>query len=330
MAMGIGRRQFISALGGAAVAWPLAARAQQPTLPVVGYLELYSEGIAPTQVEAFRNGLRETGYVEGRNVVIEFRWADGQYDRYPALAADLVRLRAAVIFATGPVGVRALKAATATIPIVFSMGEDPVAEGIVPSLNRPGGNVTGFTEFGNQLVAKRLGLLMAAVPQAHVLAVLANPTHPNAASEIKDAQTAADAGGRELRVLTASSEGGLEAAFAAMTQQRVGALIVLTDPFLVGRREQIVGLAARNAIPAIYDRREWPADGGLMSFSAVVVQTFHQAGIYVGRILKGGKPADMPVQQSTKFEFVLNLTTAKALGIEMPPSLLAIADEVIE
>jgi putative tryptophan/tyrosine transport system substrate-binding protein len=323
------RRAFIAGLGSVA-AWPALVRAQRGQ-PVIGYLELLPReegGLA--QAEAFRKGLADAGFVEGRNVTIEYRWVAGQYDRYPELAAELVRLGVTVIYANGPLGVRAAKAASSSIPIVFSMGEDPVVEGVVASLNRPGGNVTGFTDLANQLVAKRLGLLCDAVPQAAVLAVLANPTHADAASEIKDAQTAASARGRSLQVVTASTEADLELAFATMVRQRIGAFIVLTDPFLDSRHEQIASLAGRHAIPAIYDRREFPVDGGLMSYGVDRLEARRQAGIYVGRILKGEKPADLPVQQSTKFEFVINLKTAMALGLELPPGILAIADEVID
>jgi putative tryptophan/tyrosine transport system substrate-binding protein len=326
----IRRRTFIAGLGGAA-AWPVVARAQQRAQPVIGYLELLSrEAGGLAQAEAFRKGLADAGFVEDRNVTIEYRRVAGRYDRYPELAAELVRLGVAVIYANGPRGVRAVKAATSTIPIVFSMGEDPVAEGVVASLNRPGGNVTGFTDLANQLVAKRLGLLCDAVPQAAVIAVLANPTHSDAASEIKDAQTVANARGRSLHVVTASTEADLELAFAAMVRQSVGALIVLTDPLFDSRPEQIASLAGRHAIPAIYDRREFPAAGGLMSYGVDRLEARRQAGIYVGRILKGEKPADLPVQQSTRFEFMLNLKTAGALGLELPSGILAIADGVID
>jgi len=325
------RREFIAGLAGAAVVWPLAAWAQQQALPVVGYLNLLgSEGLGAVTAAAFRKGLSETGYIVGRNVAIEYRWVAGQYDRYPALAADLVRRGVAVIFANGPPGVRAAQAATATIPIVFTMGEDPVKEGIVASLNRPGGNVTGFSDFDNQLAGKRLSLLRHAVPKAAVFGLLVNPTNPNAESDIKDAQAAADALAWELRVLTASTERELEAAFVAMVREKVGALLVVVDIFFIDHRDQIIGLAARHAIPAIYERREYATDGGLMSYGVDRVEPYRQAGIYVGRILKGEKPSDLPVQQSTRFEFVINLKTAKALGFEIPPGVLAIADAVIE
>jgi putative ABC transport system substrate-binding protein len=264
-------------------------------------------------------------------VEIEFRWAETQFDRLPSLAAELVRRRVAVIFTnSGPAGVRAAMAETAIIPIVFTMGEDPVKERLVAGLNRPGGNVTGFINFQNQLDAKKLALLNDTVPKAAVLAFLVNPTHPNAEAATRDAQAAAHALGRELRVLTADSERAIETAFAAMVQQRVGALSVSRDPLFSDQREQLAALAARHVIPAIYDRREFPAAGGLMSYGTNDAEASRQGGVYVGRILKGEKPADLPVQQATKFEFVINLKTAKALGLEIPPGVLAIADEVIE
>jgi putative ABC transport system substrate-binding protein len=327
------RREFIAGLGAAttsAAAWPLAARAQQPAMPVIGYLGLISPETQASTVAGFRKGLREVGYVEGRNVAIEFRWAESQVDRFSALAADLIRSRVDVIFAHSPTAVRATRAASATIPIVFIMGEDPVTEALVASLNRPSRGVTGVSDFANQLAGKLLGLLRDTVPNAAVFAFLVNPTHPNAASDTKDAQAAASALGRELRVLMASTDPDFEAAFAAMAQFRVGGLFVNTDPFFDDRREQLVALAARHAIPTIYARRSFPVAGGLMSYEADRSETSRQAGIYVGRILKGEKPDNLPVQQAIKFTFSINLKTARALGLEIPPGVLAIADEVIE
>jgi ABC-type uncharacterized transport system substrate-binding protein len=323
------RREFIPLLGGAA-AWPLAARAQQPALPVIGFLGFGSLGWFAPQVVGFRQGLNQTGYVEGQNVVVEFRWAESRVDRFPALAADLVRHQVAVIVAHSPGGVRAARAASATVPIVFVMGEDPIKEGLIASLSRPGGNVTGFTNFANQLAGKQLGLLREIVPNPSAFAILVNPNNPNAEPDTTDAKAAADALGRELRVFGASTERDLETAFDTMAQLRVGALLVNIDPFFIGQSKQIVALAASHAVPTIYDRRDFPVAGGLMSYGASEVDAFRQCGIYVGRILKGAKPADLPAQQSTKFEFVINLQTVKTLGLTVPPGLLAIADEVIE
>jgi putative tryptophan/tyrosine transport system substrate-binding protein len=324
------RREFIAGLGSAA-AWPLAARAQQPAMPVIGLLVITSPSASAPLVAAFRQGLSEAGYVEGRNVAIDFRSAEGQFDLLPALAADLVRRQVALIFTNGgPVAIRAITVQTATIPIVFAMGEDPVNEGLVASFNRPGGNVTGFVSLANQLNSKRLSLLHDTVPKSKVFAFLVNSNHPNAETEIKEAQAAVAAMGLELLVLTASTERAVETAFATMVQQRVGGLSVSRDPSFIDRREQLSELAARDGIPAIYDRRDFPAAGGLMSYGTSDTDAWRQSGIYTGRILKGEKPADLPVQQSAKFEFVINLKTAKALGLEIPPGVLAIADEVIE
>jgi putative ABC transport system substrate-binding protein len=324
------RRDFIAGLGGVA-AWPMVARAQQPAVPVVGFLHNAPSREWEPMAAAWRKGLNESGYAEGRNVTIEYRWAEGQYDRLPALAADLVRRQAAVIFVGSPAAIIAAKAASATIPIVFSMGEDPVKEGFVASLNRPGGNITGISHFANQLAGKRLGLLRDIVPKAAAFAFLVNPNNPNAEPDTKDIQTAADTIGQQLMVLTASTERDLELAFMAIVQQRVGALLVGIDGnFLLGHRGQIAKLALRHSIPTMYDRREFPAAGGLMSYGTDRAESYRQGGIYTGRVLKGEKPADLPVVQSTKFEFVINLKTAKALGLTIPPGLLAIADEVIE
>jgi putative ABC transport system substrate-binding protein len=324
------RREFIRLLTGAA-AWPLLAHAQQAVVPLVGFFSVgSSDGFAP-QVVGLRQGLNETGYVEGRNIAIEYRWADGQFDRLPALAADLISRRVAVIFAHGPPAVLATKTQTTRIPIVFSIGEDPVKEGLVASLNRPEGNVTGFSNFQNLLGPKKLALLRDTVPKAEVLALLVNPTNPNAEPDTKDVQTATAASlWRELRVFPASTERDVEAAFAAMVQFRVGALLVNVDPFFISRSAQIVALAAHYAIPALYDRREFPVTGGLMSYGASEVEAFRQCGIYLGRILKGATPGDLPVQQAAKFEFVINLKTARALCLDIAPGVLAIADEVID
>jgi putative tryptophan/tyrosine transport system substrate-binding protein len=322
------RREFIKLLGGApaALLWPLAGRAQQPAMPMIGVLSL---GL-PEPPAGLRQGLAEAGYVEGRNLAIEFRGAQNQVDRLPAMAADLVRRRVNVIFAGSPPAARAAKAATPAVPIVFNMGEDPVNEGIVANLNRPGGNVTGFSDFANLLAGNRLGLLHDAVPKAAVLGLLVNPTNPNAGPDSKDAQAVADALGHELRVLAAGTEHDLEAAFAAMVQQRVGALMVGIDPFFRSRPGQLAALAAHYMVPAIYDRRDFATAGGLMSYGADNVETARQTGIYVGRILKGEKPGDLPVQRPTKFDFVINLKAANALGLDIPPGVFAIANEVIE
>jgi len=343
----IERREFIAGLGGAAAAWPLAARAQQRALPLVGIVDMAGnyvaggplipnelvEGVPPTRqpaLSAFRRGLNETGYIEGRNVAIEYHTVGMQFDRVSGLAADLLRRRVAVIFAIGPLVVREIRAQSMTIPIVFFVGEDPVKEGLVASLNRPGGNTTGTTNFTNQLFAKRLQLLGEVVPKAKVFAFLVNPNNPNAEPDAKDVQAAATALGVELRVLTARNEAELEVAFAAMDEQRIGGLLFGLAAFGVGL-EKLAALAARHAIPTMWPLdRAWPAAGGLMSYEASTPEAWHIGGTYVGRILKGEKPADLPVQGSTEFEFIINLKTAKALGLEIPPGVLALADEVIE
>jgi putative tryptophan/tyrosine transport system substrate-binding protein len=322
------RRDFITLIGGAA-GWPLAARAQQPT-PVIGVLQLGYPASYDPLLGGFRQGLGETGFVEGRNVSIEYRWAEGRFERIPTLAADLVQRQVAVIFAGGPPSVRALKTLTTTIPVVFSMGEDPVKEGVVANLSRPGGNITGFSYFANLLFAKRLGLLHECVPKDAAFGFLVNPENPNAEPDTKDVQVAADALGRQLYVFKAKTERDFDPAFEHMGGLRVGGLCVNIDLLFIARRAQIIALAERRSIPAIYERREYPVEGGLMSYGANQTDSWHQAGIYVGRILKGEKPADLPVQQSTKFDFVINLKTAKALRLDIPPGVLAIADEVIE
>jgi putative tryptophan/tyrosine transport system substrate-binding protein len=320
------RREFIAGIGSVA-AWSHVARAQQQRMPIVGYLSPW-----PSQMQAedaFRRGLGEMGFVEGRNLAIEYRRAEDQLDRVPTLTADLVRRQVAVIFAFGAPAVEAAKAQTATIPVVFFVGEDPVKEGFVASLNRPGGNVTGVTNFQNQLFGKQLGLLREIAPKATAFAFLVNPNNPNTEPDTRDAREVANAIGLELRVLMARGAAELESAFAAMIQQRVGGVIVGIDAFGVPL-EEFVALAARYPVPAIYHRREYPAAGGLMSYGASRTDAMRQAGLYVGRVLKGEKPADLPVLQSAKFEFVINLKTAKSLGVTLPPTMLAIADEVIE
>ena len=323
------RRDFITLLGGAAVAWPLSARAQQPAMPVIGYLGS-GEATSPT-ADMFRRGLGETGYVEGRNVAIESRFADGQYGRLPALAADLVGREVAVLVTSGGVHTAlAAKAATPTIPILFAHGSDPVKSGLVASLNRPGGNITGITFLTTELESKRLGLLHELVPRATAIAVLVNPANANVENQSKELKQAAGALGLQLHFVNHSSELVFEADFAAIVRMRAGALLVAADPFYFNRRIQLVALAARHSIPAIYDFRAYAEAGGLASYGTDLADAYRQLGNYAGRVLKGEKPAELPVIQSTRFEFVINLKVAKALGIEVPPTLSARADEVIE
>ena len=324
------RREFIALLGGAA-AWPLAARAQQPAMPVIGFLNTRSADVSSHLVAALRRGLAENGYVEGQTVTVEYRWANGQYDRIPALAAELANRPMAVLVATGgEPAAMAAKAATSTIPIVFGIGGDPIKLGLVASYNRPGGNATGINILTNVLAAKRLGLLHELVPKVTTVGFLINPIFPTAESPLSDTQEAARAIGVQLHVLRASTDYEIDTAFESVAQQGISALAVAADPFFNTRRDKLVALAARHAVPTIYQSREYPAVGGLMSYGIDLADVYHQIGAYAGRILKGAKPADLPVLQPTKFELVSNLKTAKALGLTVPPDVLSLADEVIE
>jgi putative ABC transport system substrate-binding protein len=324
------RRDFIILLAGAMSGWPSAVHPQQKAMPVIGLLDCASPGPEAPFLAAFYHGLSETGYVEGQNVAIEYRWAEGSYDRLPALAADLVGRQVDVIAADGIPGARAAKNATTTIPIVFEVGIDPVEFGLVAGLARPGGNLTGVSILTFELMAKRLELLSELVPQAGAIVLLVNPTNENAERVVRNGQDAARAKGVQLTILKAATESEIETAFATLAQLRAGGLLVSPDPFFVSRREQLVVLASRNAIPAIYPWREAVAAGGLISYGTSRTSVFRLFGIYAGKILKAAKPADLPVQQPTTFELVVNLNTAKALGLTVPPSILARADEVIE
>ena len=324
------RREFIASFGGAAVAWPLVARAQQQ-MPVIGFLNSASpEGYAPF-VGGFRRGLNEAGFVEAQNVAIIYRWAEGQYDRLPALAADLVSRRVSVIVATGGLpSSLAAKAATDKIPIVFTLGSDPIKFGIVASLNRPGGNVTGVTLFAYLLDAKRVEFMHELLPNSTVIALLINPNSPQADAQIADVEAATRTFGQQLVVLKAGAESEIDLALATLVQRKASALLVSADPFFLSRRDQLVASVARYSMPTIYEWRQFAEVGGLMSYGVNLADAYREAGVYVGRILKGDKPADLPVQQPTKFELVINLKTAKALGLDVPLPLLALADEVIE
>ena len=325
------RREFSALIGGAAVALPLATSAQQPAMPVIGFLNTRSVDDVPELTAAFRKGLNEIGYMEGRNTAIEYRWANNDPQRLPELASDLVRRQVTVIVATGGnVSALAAKAATATIPIVFSVGGDPIKLGLVAQLNRPDSNATGVTVLTGLLGAKRLELLRELIPKATVIAVLINSTNPSAETYVRETQEAARTVGQQIHTLSASTEVEIEAAFATLAQVRAEALLVVTDAIFIGRRAQITALAVRYAVPAIYEASVFARVGGLMSYGPNFVEEMRQVGIYTGRILKGEKPADLPVLQPTKFELVINLKTAKALGLTVPPSLLARSDEVIE
>jgi putative ABC transport system substrate-binding protein len=328
---GIERREFITLLGSAAAAWPITARAQQPAIPVIGYLNLASpESDVSSRLTGLRRGLNETGYVEGRNFVIEYRWAGNQADRLPALAADLVQLRVAVIVTAGVAPTFAAKAATTSIPIVFVVGADPVQLGLVASLNRPGGNLTGFNGFVGELGAKGLALLHELVPSASTIGFLENPNNPLSELLTRDVLAAASVIGLKVQILKASSDREIDAAFASLVQARTGALLVGSDPFFNNRIERLIELAARHAIPTMYGYREFVVAGGLISYGVSLIEAYRQAGLYTGRILKGEKPIDLPVQQATKLELAINLKTAKTLGLQIPDRLLALADEVIE
>jgi len=325
------RREFIAVLGGAAVAWPVSAHAQQPAMPVIGVLDARSPATTENPLRAFREGLKDTGYIVGENVALEYRWAEDQIDRLPALTADLVQRRAPVIFAISPTAALAAKAAIATIPIVFIVNEDPVRLGLVASLARPGGNLTGINILTAEVTATRLDLLRELMPSATRVSVLVNPVNAtNTDTTLREMAAAARTTGLQVKVLNASTSREIEAAFATLLHERPDALFVGAEPYFYGRRVQLVVLAASHRLPAIYSQRDFVEAGGLMSYGTNIADAFRQIGVYAGRILKGTKPADLPVVQASKFELVINLPTARVLGLEVPPMLLARADEVIE
>jgi ABC-type uncharacterized transport system substrate-binding protein len=324
------RREFITMVGGTAVAWPLAVRAQQPAMPVIGFLSSTSPGGYQNPLIAFRKGLAEFGYSEGRNIVVEYRWAEGHFDQLPALAADLLQRTPAVIVTTGISSALAARAASATTALVFLAGDDPVKFGLVASLSRPGGTATGVAWLTSELFTKRLELVWELVPATALIGVLINPKSPEAPPQLKEIETAAQVTGRSLHIADASSETDFDAAFGVLAERRAEALIVSNDPFFNSVRERIIALAARHRIPVIYDRREYTLAGGLMSYGTSYSAAYRELGVYTSKILKGTKPADLPVEQATKFELVINLKTAKALGLAIPAKLLALADEVIE
>ena len=325
------RRELIALLGGAAAAWPLAARGQPPTMPVIGLLSVRSPDESAHLLRAFRGGLAQDGVIEGRNVAIEYRWAHGEYDQLPALAAELVHIPVAILVALGgEPAARAATAATATIPVVAVFSTDPVKSGLIASLSRPGGNVTGISNLSTAMEPKRLGLLHDLVPQAKAFGALLNPEFPTFADQLADIQAAAQTTGVEIHVFRAGTDHDIEAAFESITQPRIAALLVASDPFFNSRRDEIAALAARRGVPAMYGFRDYAVAGGLMSYGIDLPDTYRQAGVYAGHVLKGAKPADLPVLQPTKFEFVINLKAAKALGVKFSDNLLSLADEVIE
>jgi putative ABC transport system substrate-binding protein len=324
------RREFLSLVSGVAVAFPFAAHAQQPGVPLIGFINSSSAQAQVLTEAAYRRGLRESGFVVGKNLRIESRWAEGQYDRLPELVSDLINQRAAVLMAGGPPAAQAARKATSTIPIVFTVGDDPVQLGLVSSINRPGGNVTGVHIFFAEVESKKLGLLRELLPNIDLIAALVNPGFPTVKSQMQELQSAANSLGQRLQIISASSEGDLDAAFASMKELRVSAVLVAADPFFSGQRNRIVSLAARYAIPAIYEQRSFATSGGLMSYGTSLTDAYRQAGIYTGRILKGEKPSELPVLLANKFEFVINLRTAKALRLAISPNLLSMADDVID